>query len=185
MNNTPVHFIVQPPDGFDPDVARVVWALENARARMLKVIDGLTSEVLDAVPANGTNSIGTLLYHLAVTEAIWVYKNLLDIQLPDDLAGMLPYSSRDEQGLLSALRGQSLDRHLQRLSYTREKLLEVYKDLTLEQFRQLRTHEARLGSFEVTAEFVLYQLIQHEAEHRGQIQTMIEAQGITPKNVPF
>jgi uncharacterized damage-inducible protein DinB len=47
-------------------------------------------------------------------------------------------------------------------------VLEVYQQMTLEDFRRVRS----LPNYDVTPEWVLHHLMQHEAEHRGQIGTL-------------
>jgi uncharacterized damage-inducible protein DinB len=75
---------------------------------------------------------------------------------------------RDAQGHLSPVQGVGLPEHLHRLDRTRVHLLASFHDMTLEEFRRPRT----FPQYRVTAEWVLHHLIQHEVEHRGQIQLM-------------
>ena len=66
---------------------------------------------------------------------------------------------------LTAVRHIPLSDHIQRLDDARTRLLDVYADMSLAEFRRVR----HLSNYDVTPEWVLHHLIQHETEHRGQI----------------
>lgn len=57
-----------------------------------------------------------------------------------------------------------MEEHLRRLAMVRELLVDVIQDMTLAEFRRVRSFE----HYDVTPEWVLHHLIQHEAEQRGQ-----------------
>jgi hypothetical protein len=76
--------------------------------------------MLEQVPDDDLNSIGTLLYHVALVEADWV----LDDVLGGEAAGvawpteLLPWSARDRDGRLEHVTGQTLADHVARLEGT-------------------------------------------------------------------
>jgi uncharacterized damage-inducible protein DinB len=78
---------------------------------------------------------------------------------------LFPYEVRDGQGHLTQVTGVSLEEHLQRLHVVRRLLLDVFEAMELAEFRRVRA----LPPYDVTPEWVLYHLMQHEAEHRSQI----------------
>jgi hypothetical protein len=55
-----------------------------------------------------------------------------------------------------------------RLETVRGLLLESYQPMDLPEFRRARL----LERYDVTPEWVLHHLMQHEAEHRGQIRSL-------------
>ena len=156
--------------GYPPEIGRWLWALQDVRKEVLKSVQGLSAEELDTVPPGADNTIGALLYHIALVEASWLYEDTLErASLPREIDALFPLDSRDEQRRLSALRGTSLEDYLARLQQVRSALLEEFKSITLEDFRRLRHIP---GQYDVTPEWALYHLIQHEAEHGGHIQTL-------------
>jgi uncharacterized damage-inducible protein DinB len=96
-------------------------------------------------------------------------------EYPPDVLALFPYDSRDEQGLLYALQGEPLDYYLDRLAAVRERAIEVDRGMTVDDFRRARYVTVEDGAYNVTPEWVLYHLMQHEAEHRGQIQSLLDA----------
>jgi uncharacterized damage-inducible protein DinB len=87
---------------------------------------------------------------------------------PAEFGALFPADPVDEQEQLTHLQGASLQDHLQRLEKVRATLMEEFRGMSIEDFRRLRY----LPEENVTPEWVLHHLIQHEAEHRGHIQTV-------------
>jgi uncharacterized damage-inducible protein DinB len=157
---------VAAPAGYEPSLARWLWALEDTRQRTKHSLEGLTDEIVDWMPPEGGNSIGALLYHIVVIEMSWLYEEILEVQeYPKELEPLLLYEVREENGRLTPVQGESLEAHLSRLDAGRALFLEGLKGMTAEDFQRLR----RLEDYEVTPEWALHHLMQHEAEHRGQI----------------
>jgi len=145
--------------------------LEDTRQRTLAFLEGLTDETLDWTPFPGGNSIATLLYHLAAIEADWLYAEVLEQpDFPPQIVALFPADVRDERGQLTPSQEAGLDVYLDRLAAVRRALLAGFAGMTLADFRRART----LPDYAVTPEWVLHHLMQHEAEHRGQIGMLRE-----------
>ncbi|MGA9225771.1 MAG: DinB family protein, partial [Mesobacillus sp.] len=72
-------------------------------------------------------------------------------------------------GKLTHFDGESIDEHFTRLKKVREVFLSVFKTMTKEDWRKARV----LEEYDVTPEWVVYHLIEHESHHRGQIFQML------------
>jgi uncharacterized damage-inducible protein DinB len=149
----------------EPEIGGALWSLEEARKRTKRELDELQSEYLDWTPGNGANSIGALLYHIAAIELDWIFVEVREEPFPDDLAALFEEDVVDEYGLLARARGQTLEPHLARLDAVRECLLETYRGMTLDDFRRPRS----LEEYDVTPEWVLFHLRDHETMHRGEL----------------
>ena len=155
--------------GYEPTIGRWLWLLEDTRRETKEAVNGLVSATLDWTPHVGENSISTLLYHIALIELDWLYTEVLENQpWPEELKLLFAVADRDDQGHLSAVHGAPLDEYLHRLDLTRQRLLDSFHGMTVQEFRRLRS----LPSYQVTPEWVLHHLIQHEVEHRGHIQLL-------------
>ena len=157
--------------GFPPALGASLWMLEDTRRRTLDAIRGLVDGEVDPVPAGFDNSVGSLLYHLAAIETDWLYSDILQVPFPAWTEEQFPVDVRGEGGHLTPVGGYSADDHLLRLAAVREHLFEDLAGLTDDDFRQERPIE----SGTTTPEWVLHHLRQHEAEHRGQIQSILTA----------
>ena len=157
--------MIQPGADARPEVGRWLWGLEDARLRTQLIIRDLSLPILDWKPTWGGNSIGTLLYHIAAIEISWLYEEVLEQEFSAELKELFPYPVRDAQGQLTLVTGVSLEEHQRRLAQTRTLLMDVYRAVSLDDFYRPRSFK----DYDVSPEWVLHHLMQHEAEHRGQI----------------
>jgi uncharacterized damage-inducible protein DinB len=149
----------------EPAIGQWLWALQDTRKRTMEELDNVASAMIDWFPPGDESSIGTVLHHLALIEADWLYEEVLVQPIPPEVAALFPFGYRDAQGRLSQVQGLSLEQLLSRLDKVRGLLLDVYQGMDLLEFRRIRS----LPDYDVTPEWVLHHLIQHEAEHRSQI----------------
>ena len=147
--------------------------MEDTRERTIALIDGISDDAVDWVPPWGDNTIGTLIYHLAIIELDWLYTEILEQEPPPEFMALFSFDARDESGQLSPVRGETFDSHLARLHAVRSRFLYSLREMTAEDFRRVRF----LDDYDVTPEWVIHHLGQHEAEHRGQIGEIAIAGG--------
>lgn len=158
-------YVIQPFAAHDPQIGRLLWLLEDTRARTRQVLTDITPGVLDWIPPEGGNTIGTLLYHVAVIEADWLYAEVLEREFPPELVARFAVDVRDDAGTLARVIGWTLAEYDALLGIVRAHLLDTFRTMTSGDFRRPRS----LPRYDVTPEWVLHHLMQHEAEHRGQI----------------
>lgn len=157
--------IVTPYLSKSQEIGRWLWALQDTRERTMEELEQVSPEILDWQPPDGEGSIGTILYHIAGIEADWLYAEVLEQAFPSEVNALFSHELRDEQGQLTQVQGDSLEHHLNRLGIVRGLLFEAYQQMNLSEFRRVRS----FPHYDVTPEWVLHHLMQHEAEHRSQI----------------
>jgi uncharacterized damage-inducible protein DinB len=162
--------IVQPLDGCDPLIGAALWGIEDARQRTREALRDLKPQTVDWQPAQGAHTIGTLLYHIAAIELDWLHSEVREGRSPDSIWDWFPHEVRDEAGMLTIVKGEPLEKHWQRLDAVRALLLDTFKSMTLAEYRRVRTFER----YDVTPEWVLHHLMQHEAEHRDEIRSLCQ-----------
>ncbi|MDX1691483.1 MAG: DinB family protein [Acidimicrobiia bacterium] len=156
-----------PFEGYTRQVGRFVAMLADGRSRLRRDLETLDESQLDRTLPWQPNSIGTLLYHVAAIELDWTFADIRETtQFPDGTSDWFPTTVREEGGRLSPV-SDSLQGHLDRLAWTREHLLVTLGRLTDDDLDRIVTN-ADDGSTNGIA-WILHHLIQHEAEHRGQI----------------
>jgi uncharacterized damage-inducible protein DinB len=158
-----------PLPGYPPEIGASLWRLEDTRRRTLRLLADLPGEFID-LEWRG-NSIGTILYHVALIEADWLYSEILEEPIPEELMNLFPADDRDQQGVLTLVQGEALEDHLTRLSTVRTIFLEKLRGMTAEEFNRPRS----LPNYDVSPAWVLHHLSQHEAEHRGELGAAIAA----------
>jgi uncharacterized damage-inducible protein DinB len=157
--------LVIPLSGYHPVIAAALWCMEDTRQRTKKAVAGLSMHALVWSTPEMPNSISTLLYHIAAIETSYLYTDILEVGWSAELEPILPYDVRSSHCVLIQVRGETIEQHLQRLDSSRQLLLNAFHHLTLEEYRRPR----RVEDYITTPEWVLHHLMQHEAEHRGQI----------------
>ncbi len=159
---------ITPHPSKEPEIGHWLGAFQDARQRTLEQLEGLIEPVIDWLPPDEESSIGAVLYHMALIEADWLYTEVLEQQPPPQVEALFPYNHRDAQGHLTQLQGFDLAHYLSLLETVRSLVLDVYQQMGLTDFRRPRSLEA----YDVTPEWVLHHLMQHEAEHRSQIGSL-------------
>lgn len=159
--------IVQPYPSRAPEAGPWLWAIEDSRARTLRTLKNISTQELDACTP-GEDSIATRLYHIALVEADYLCIDVMGREdyLPE-LMEVLPFTGRDEAGRLSPISGETIKQHAERLALVRRSLLALFARLTPPQFRAARALPE--WGYEISPEWTLHHLMQHEAEHRGEI----------------
>lgn len=157
----------------EPEIGRWLWRVQDTRERTMREIKQLTPAMIGWLPPGEGSSIGTILYHLADIEADWLYVEVLEQPMPPEVSALFLHPTRNAQGQLTQVVGYSLEQHLSRLESVRGLLLDVFRQMELEDFYRARA----LPNYDVTPEWVLHHLMQHEAEHRGQLGSLrVEAE---------
>jgi len=168
------HSRIDRPDGYAPGVGALLAMMEDCRGRTLRLVEGLDSAHIDeATPWHG-NTPGSLLYHLAAIELDWLYAEIMAKDFPEEAWSWFPHEVREEDGRLTPVLGDALERHLDRLAWVRDRMREELQSLSDEDLQAVRQTD---GGRTVTPEWVFHHLMQHEAEHRGQLGEIMASRG--------
>lgn len=169
--------ILSPLYGYANDVGLALAALEECRQRTREKFAALPEDLVDWTPTGWANSIGSLLYHIALIEVDWLYCEILVRDFPAEVVALFPYDVRDPDGRLTVVTGLGLTEHWQRLDQVRSIFLEEMHAIDAAEFRRVRA----LPPYDVTPTWVIHHLIQHESEHRGEmgmVRTLAEASSV-------
>jgi uncharacterized damage-inducible protein DinB len=156
--------LVSPLPEYEEEIGRWLWCLEDVRRTLIKELTGISQSILDT-KIDERQTIGALLYHIALIEADWLYVEVLDTEWDPEISSLFPLDSRSEDGSLTHIEEQSLEEHFYRLNKVREVFLSHFRSMDLTDWRKPRV----LEHYDVTPEWVVYHLIEHESHHRGQI----------------
>jgi uncharacterized damage-inducible protein DinB len=161
---------VHPLPDCDPVIGAALWGIEDARQRTREALQSFNPAALEALIDGKGHSASTLLYHIAAIELDWLYAEVLEQRFEGTIMQHFPYDVRDKQGRLTVVTGESLESLWARLDAVRALLLQTYKVMSLAEYRRPRT----LEHYDVTPEWVLHHLMQHEAEHRDELRRLRE-----------
>ncbi|MGE7762527.1 DinB family protein [Peribacillus sp. NPDC097895] len=149
---------------YEEEIGRWLWCLEDVRRTLITELTGISQNILDT-KMDERQTIGSLLYHIALVEADWLYEEVLVTEWDSEILALFPLESRSEDGALTHIEGQTLEEHFDRLNKVREVFLSTFRSMDLNDWRKPRV----LEKYDVTPEWVVYHLLEHESHHRGQI----------------
>ncbi len=152
----------------EPLIASYLAMLETCRRDTKASINGVNAEVLHWRMTDKDSSIADLLYHIAFVEADWLFADVLQKPIPKHLGDNLLQEDRDTLGRLVHIGEETSAALLSRLDVVRTELKISYSAMEYADFRRHR----HLPKYDVSPEWVLHHLLQHEAEHRGQINLL-------------
>jgi uncharacterized damage-inducible protein DinB len=156
--------------GYPEEIGHWLWALEEVRSATLRSTRGMDRRTLEwRGPRGDENSIGTLLYHIALVEMDWLFADLHEGDLPASLKPELPFPFITD-GRLTNVTGLSIDDHHARLARTRKVFLDDLRGMPLAEWRRPRRPPKE--DYEVTPEWVVFHLVEHEAGHGFQISAL-------------
>jgi hypothetical protein len=166
MRSTERERLTLEPIADDAEVGRWLAALEDGRRDTLRELERVMPAMLDWYPAAPLNSIGSLLYHVALIEADWVATEILELDAyPPEVRALLPWADREGDGHLWRVDGQPLAAHLERLVGVRGFVLDRLRSMSNAEFHRAR----RFERYDVAPDWAVHHVIQHEAEHRSHI----------------
>jgi uncharacterized damage-inducible protein DinB len=156
---------IEPIAGYSPTIGRLVGMLTYARSTTLAAVEGLKLSELDHVHDEGSNSIGALLAHLAVTERSYGILTFEERVLSAEENERWSTAIKLGEQARHALRGYDVEHYLEELAAARRVTLEglaARDDPWLE-----RTVAA---APKLNAHWVWFHVAEHEIHHRGQIR---------------
>ncbi|MHA2380159.1 MAG: DinB family protein [Candidatus Thorarchaeota archaeon] len=152
-------------DELSPRVALLYSMMEKARERLLNRIESLSDVDIDYSPhGRSIETIGTLLFHIAAVEWSWIFEDIGGKEM-DYEKWKQAFPLRED---IDQLTGQRVEFYFDRLNEVRQEVLEWLKGIDDEELDRL----IDLGHAEVSIEWVLFHLIEHEAMHIGQISVL-------------
>ena len=149
-----------------PRVAFLFSMMDRIRSRLLRVIEDLTDDVIDYSPdVEGIETIGTLLLHIAGVEWSYIFEDIGEEEM-DYEKWKHAFALREEN--LPQLTKQSLQFYIDRLTEVRSEVFTRLRNLDDSNLHKL----VGVGGAEVSIEWILFHLLEHEAMHIGQISIL-------------
>lgn len=165
---------IKPVEGCDPVVGLGLAVKNDCRRRTLRELEGLPDEWLDVEPPMGHNTIAAILYHIASTDISWMY-TILQQDMAEDMREIFPEDDRDERGDLARLKVLTVADYLEKMKLAHDRVVEQYKLMSAEEYHRPRAITNWMGNVDwVTPERNLYHIINHDAEHRGELMYIIQ-----------
>jgi uncharacterized damage-inducible protein DinB len=151
----------------EPEIGRWLAAFEEVRRDTLAVVAEIPPEAIDRDPGDGGDTLGTVLYHIALIEIDWVITDVLD-RGADISRELIPYDDRQVDGRLEPVLGETLAQHLERLAEVRRIVVGALSAMTPDDYHRVHAR----ATIDVAADWVVFHLIDHEVEHRVRLSRL-------------
>lgn len=176
MNNRNLYLIKDIP-GFSPQIGRLVSMMNYARYTTLQAVSGLTTDQLDYLHDEQSNSIGALLKHIAAVEVGYQAHTFEDRALHEDEEQ--EWGAAMELGLRARreVRNHDLDYYLKALHDVRAVTL---AELAKRDDDWLYQETRFWGNLPANNWFKWFHVFEDEINHRGQIRFLRKR---LPKNL--
>ena len=155
--------------GFTPQIARLVSMMNYVRHTTLSAVEGLAVNELDYLNDPESNSIGSLLLHIAAAEvgyqAASFDKRELNDEEKHEWGAALALGGKTRQ----EIKGHDLDYYINKLAQVRTKTL---TELSIRDDQWLDEQTPFGSDNRVNNYFKWFHVFTHEVNHRGQIHLL-------------
>jgi len=162
-------FLIGDISGFTPQIARLVSMMNYVRHTTLSAVEGLTVSELDYLNGADSNSIGSLLFHIAAAEAGYQAATFDKRAMNDEeklawgTALALGEKARQE------IKGHEVEYYLTKLEQVRTKTL---AELARRDDQWLDEQTPFGSDKSINNYFKWFYVFTHEVNHRGQIRLL-------------
>ncbi len=160
--------VLNPAPGMSPHIAYYFSALEEVREQLRAAVFELSDEVIGRLAFPGAHSIGALALHIGEAEWWWMHCVISGHKLTaEDKSAPYWDVLKDPEGF--ARKHYSAEfclREIDRIRSQTRNIVSSFGDMDLE---QIISFERRGTINEYNLRWILHHLIDHEAQHKGQI----------------
>ena len=168
--------ILQPVNGLSPEIGFLLAGMDEVREQLRKTVGELSVEDTGRLAFPEAHSIGGLVLHIG--EAEWWWMQCVVSGRPATDAEGQPYWDILEEPQRVPEKGYSAQFCLDEIAAIREQTLSVLAKFGDEALEQIITFERDGKLQEYSLRWILHHLIDHEAQHKGQILMMKRMMGL-------
>lgn len=160
--------VLNPAAGFAPGPGFYLAGMDEVREQVRAAVTGMSDEHVGRRVVPGAHSIGALVMHIGEAEWWWIQCNIAGHELTAEDRGA-PYwdALKDPDGF--AGKGYSAEFCLQQIDMIREQTRTTLASLGDDDLERIVSYERRGKIYQQSLRWILHHLIDHEAQHKGQI----------------
>jgi len=163
--------ILAPAAGFSGELGFYLGSWDELRRRLRQTVADLTGEELAARAFPSAHQIGNLILHLGEAESDWIWRIVAGRELSADEQKFAHLNDTTERDF--AEKNYSAAECLERIDRISQKSRALLANLTDDDLDKIISYTRDNGQrVEVTLRWVLVNLLDHEAVHRGQISML-------------
>ncbi len=166
-----------PVPGFTTEVGFYLSGMEEVREQLREAVEGMSDDLIGHPAIPGAHSIGALVLHIGEAEWYWMQCVVSGQQVTDQIRCASYWDVlKDPQGF--AGKGYSTELCLKEIKQLREQTCEILAAFNDSDLERVFSFERRGKTIEPSLRWILHHLIDHEAQHKGQILMLKRLQGL-------
>ncbi|MEO0507264.1 MAG: DinB family protein [Bacteroidota bacterium] len=152
-------------EGYSPNIGRMVYMLEDLKDRITQQVKDLDQTQTDFLYDANANSIGSLIMHLVSTESYYQTATLLGREWTEEELTRLGIAGELNEKVKNILKGKPISYYLE--------LWDEVREITL---KELKTKDDDWFASNIEEglnyHYIWYHVMEHSANHMGQIATI-------------
>jgi uncharacterized damage-inducible protein DinB len=172
--------VLNPAAGVSTGIGFYLSGMDEVREQLREAVTGMSVEQIGRRVVPGAHSIGALGLHIGEAEWWWIQCNVAGHKLTDEDRNS-PYWDVLENPEGFASRGYSAEFCLQEIDRIREQTRGTLATLGDDDLERIFSFERRGKTHEQSLRWILHHLIDHEAQHKGQILMLKRLGGLENK----
>ena len=161
---------LEPMAGFSREIGFYLSAWEKTRAELRKIVSDLTDEDLARRITPEAHQIGALVLHLGEAETWWIHSVVAERKLDEEAKKFAHMHDTTETDF--AEKDYSAADCIERIDEISRRSREILAKLTDEDLEKIYSYELDGKRVEASLRWIFCQLIDHEANHKGQISML-------------
>jgi uncharacterized damage-inducible protein DinB len=155
-------------EGFPTGIGYYLSGLNEVRDQLHEALAGMSDEQIARRAVAGAHPIGALVLHIGEAEWWWIQCVVAGRKMSDDDRRVSHWDVLDDPDGFAA-KGYSAQYCLDAINGIRERTRKDIASFTDDDLDRLFSYEKRGKTVEVSLRWVLHHLMDHEAQHKGQI----------------
>ena len=162
--------ILEPMAGFSREIGFYLSEWERIRSGLRDIVSDLTPAELSQRILPQAHQIGNLILHLGEAEASWIHSIVAGRDLTDEEKAFSHWCDTFERDF--AEKHYNVKDCLERIDKISEMSREILAKFSDDDLERMFGYDREEKRFEVSLRWVLCNLIDHEATHKGQISML-------------
>lgn len=160
--------ILVPAAGMSSGIGFYLSGMQEIREQVVETVAGLSGDVFDRPAFPGAHSIGALVMHIGEGEWWWMQCNVAGHKLTDEDRKAPFWDVLDEPDSFAS-HGYTAQFCLQAIEKIRNQTRELLATFNDDDLERIFSFQRRGATHEQSLRWILHHLIDHEAQHKGQI----------------
>jgi uncharacterized damage-inducible protein DinB len=173
----PERRVLSPPDNLPRELGFYFAGMEEVREQLRDAVTALSGDSFNRPAFPGAHSIGALVMHIGEAEWWWMQCNVAGHKLTDEDRKAPFWDVLDEPDSFLS-HSYNPEFCLKTIEKIRNQTRELLLSLNDDDLERIFSYQRRGATHEQSLRWILHHLIDHEAQHKGQILMLKRLQGL-------